>query len=547
MTAPRVRFAPSPTGQIHIGNIRVAIFNWLHARAAGGQFLLRVEDTDRERSTPEAIAALREAMDWLGLEPDEPPVYQSAQAERHRAEADRLLNLDLAYHNSDALPAVVFRIDESLFDPSFVTEPREEARLDTTKAAAVRATLRSVVLIDRSEKTGEEFFRPVPWDTIAADLAVHLAGGACLEGAAVREKVATACGENVTAEASCDLAALLGGPVAALTFRRRFVFFDDLILGRREKPLDSLRDLVIVRGDGSPVFHLANVVDDITMGITHILRGNDHLENTFRHLFLCRAVGAPAPQYGHLPMIVNAQKKPYSKRDGDAYVGDFRQKGVLPEALFNFLALCGWSPGDDREVFTREELCAAFHLDRVVATPAEFNAEKLAWMNGQHIMALPLPAVVDALQAEARAAGASPERWDEAWWRRCAEVMRERLRSFREFMPAAGYLFGETVQIDWEAKKIRKVFKKESATEVLREAAAVLAALPAWTEEALGTTLDNFAAAHGLGMGAVAQPLRIAITGGTASPGIQETLFLVGRDRTLKRLAAAAEAAPQAP
>ncbi|MFH0910230.1 MAG: glutamate--tRNA ligase family protein [Planctomycetota bacterium] len=532
----RVRFAPSPTGHVHIGNVRVAVFNWLFARHEGGRFLLRVEDTDRERSTPEAVATLLEAMAWLGLDYDEPPVYQSAECPRHAQAAHRLLNLERAYRNSDPAPAVVFKVQGELFDPSFVTDPGEEAVLDARRAARVRATLRSLVLIDRNEKTGEEHLRPIPWDALEAGLRFVLENGASLAGEAVRAAVRERCGENVSDEASCDLAEALSARVAQIAFRRRTVFFEDLILGRMEKPLESLSDFVVARGDGTPVFHLANVVDDVTMAVTHILRGNDHVENTFRHLFLFRALGAKPPVYGHFPMIVNPQGRPYSKRDGDAYVGDFAAQGFLPEALFNFLALCGWNPGDEREKMARSELVRAFSLDRVSRASAQFDREKLLWLNGQYIAALPEEELFLLCQEALGRSGVDAVALDETWLGRLAAIHRERIHTLSEFVEKTRYFFSDRVAIDLSDKAIRKVLHKPEARGVLEEIRPALAALPAWSEEALDRAIREFAEARGLSLGAVAQPLRVAATGGTASPGIHETLFLVGRDRTLARI-----------
>jgi len=506
---------------------------------SGGRFLLRIEDTDRERSTPEAIATVMEALDWLGLDHDGTPVHQSSQAPRHEQAADRLLNLDLAYRNSDALPATVFRIDKALFDPSFVTDPGAAAVLDVTKAAGLRATLRSLVVIDRNEKTGEEYFRPVPWDAIEAGLMLERDDGGAVEGDRLLQAVREKCGDDVGAETSCDVHEIAEGRVARVHFRRRTVFYDDLILGRREKPLDSLRDFVIVRGDESPVFHLANVVDDVTMGVTHILRGNDHIENTFRHLFLFRALGATPPRYGHFPMIVNERGKPYSKRDGAAYVGEFRERGILPGALFNFLALCGWSPGDDREQMTRDELVAAFSLDRVNDAPAQFDLEKLEWMNGLYLKDLPADALVPLLCDAIRDAGEDPGRYDAGAWGALADLMRERIRTPREFPEKAGFFFTDAVAIDWDNKKVRKVFKKESADAALAGMRQRIADAEPWSAEGLDAAVEAFAEAEGLKLGDVAQPLRVAVTGAAASPGIGETLFFLGRDRCLARIDAA--------
>ena len=540
----RVRFAPSPTGQVHIGNIRVAIFNWLYARRQGGKFLLRIEDTDLERSTPEAVTALLDVMEWLGMDYDEDAVYQTAQRPRHEQAADRMQNLGMAYLNDDDEPAVVFMLCKQLFDPSFVTEPGDVAEIRTDKAAALRASLRNVVIVDRNPETREEFERPIPWDAIEADLQFFV-GGTAVSGAEVRAKVQTAIGADPRFAKEIDLAPIVGGAVERMTFRRRMVFFNDLVLGRREKPLDSLRDFVIIRGDGSPVFHLGNVADDVTMDVTHVLRGNDHVENTFRHLFLFRAMGATPPLFGHFPMIVNDKGKPYSKRDGDAYVGDYRAKGYLPQALFNFLALLGWAPGDDREVMAPAEMVTCFSLDRVSAAPAQMNFEKLEWLNGQYMMKMPAAELMPILKESIRQEGGNPDRFGDAWFAKLVEVMRERLKTIAQFPEKTAYFFQDAVQIDLTDKNVRKVFKKPEARAALAQVGTFLAAHSVWTAENLDAALNSFAEQKSLGMGLIGQPLRVALTGGTVSPGIGDTLELMGRDRTLARIEAALRTVPE--
>ena len=299
----RVRFAPSPTGQVHIGNIRAAIFNWLYARHTGGAFLLRVEDTDRERSTPEAIRTLLEVMAWLGMASDEPPVYQSARTARHLEVAAAMVAAGAAYReNRDG---------------------------------------KGECIVCRMPKTGR-------------------------------------------------------------------VEFTDAVKGRIRKQAEDTQDFIIVRSDGTPVFHLANVVDDHDMRITHVIRGDDHVENTFKHLQIFRAMGVEPPVYAHLPMIVNHMGKPYSKRDGAAFVGDFQAQGFLPEALFNFLALLGWAPGDDREILSRDEMVAAFDLDRCKSSAARFDLKKLVWMNGEYLRRLPRETINAAFRDHLAAGGLDP-------------------------------------------------------------------------------------------------------------------------------------------
>lgn len=532
----RVRFAPSPTGNVHIGNIRVAIYNWLFARHQKGAFLVRIEDTDLERSTPEAVAALMDVMEWLGMDYDEQPVYQTAQRPRHEQEADRMQNLGLAYLDNSDDPGVMFMISKELYDPSFVTEPGEVAHIATDKAASVRASRRNVIICDQNQKTGEEFLRPVPWDAIEADLAITLENGSVVNGAEVRAQVDQKIGDDPRFAKELDLEGLLGSRVLDLAFRRRMVFFDDLVLGRREKPLDSLRDFVIIRGDGSPVFHLANVSDDIIMNVTHVLRGNDHVENTFRHLFLFRAIGATPPRFGHFPMIVNAAGKPYSKRDGDAYVGDFREKGFLPEALFNFLALLGWAPGDDREKMSLREMAESFTLDRVSASPAQINFDKLEWLNGQYIMDMDGDDLGRMLSQTMCDAGGDPNLFGAEWFAQLVEVMRERIKTLAQFPEKTTYFFSDDIQIDLTEKKVAKVFKKDEARTTLALVRDFLASMDTWDAVHLDEELERFATEREIGMGMIGQPLRVALTGSTVSPGIGDTLSLIGRERSLARI-----------
>ncbi|MBP5232046.1 MAG: glutamate--tRNA ligase [Planctomycetes bacterium] len=525
----RVRFAPSPTGNVHIGNIRVAIFNWLCARPAGGQFILRIEDTDLERSTPEAIDKMLRAMEWLGLNYDEEPLYQTSQRPAHEAAVRKMMAAGHAYQREAGGP-VVMRIHAGLFDDSFISAPRDEAAVNVENGELV-ANRHALTHTVTSPNSGETFVTPINWDALTAPRFV-MADGREIDAAPAR----AACGEN-----DQPVEALAGGKVKAIKFTRRYVFFDDLVLGRREKPLDSLRDFVIVRSDGSPVFHIANVVDDVTQKITHILRGNDHVENTFRHLFIFKALGEQAPRYGHFPMIVNQSGKPYSKRDGDAYVGDFQDKGYLPGALFNYLALCGWAPGDDREVMTREELVAAFTLERVNKSAAQFDRTKLAWMNQQYVMKMPEGEFLARLKEEIVKAGYDLGGRDDQWLKVLAATQRERLETFGDFVPRTRYFFSGDYEYDDKAAKKNLLAGEGAGLRVLADLRQVFAAAAAWTPEAIEKMAQGYADAHGapdkpMKLGQVAQPLRVAVTGGVVSPGIGETLFLLGKEETLKRL-----------
>ena len=427
----RVRFAPSPTGHVHIGNIRAAIFNWLFARHEGGKFLLRVEDTDRERSTDEAIQTLLACMGWLGLDFDEPAVYQSRQAARHLAVADELIRKGLAYKDNKGGggECVIFRMPK-------------EGRLEYT----------------------------------------------------------------------------------------------DLVKGTIKKKAEDTQDFVIVRSDGTPVFHLSNVVDDVDMGITHVIRGDDHVENTFKHIELFKAMGAPIPQYAHLPMIVNNQGKPYSKRDGAAFVGEFKEQGYLPEALFNFLLLLGWAPGDDREVLTREEMIQLFTLDRCKSSAARFDIKKLVWMNGEYIRRQPREVYAAEFLSRVQGAGLSTEGVDLAG---IMDQMQIRTKFYSELPGACVYFFTDDYPFD--PKGVEKRLKVEGVPALLDEVSEKYAALASFDLQSTHDVLAAMGEARGTGLGSMVHPVRVAVSGLTEGPGLFEMLVLLGRDKVCARLRAVAQ------
>ena len=525
--AVRVRFAPSPTGHVHIGNIRAAIFNWLLARHAGGAFLLRIEDTDLERSTPEAIATLLDVMRWLGLDYDGEPVYQTQQRPAHDQAAARLLSQGDAYRaaKGGGGEAVLFRIPwQAEAVPGVTTVGPAELAVHPAEPVRVGPD-------------GLQYSVPT-----AKGKAVE--GGACLAGYRDLEILDAAGAVLFRLDAVID--GVLAGEsfsipgAASLRFTRRAITYHDLVKGPLSKPLDSLRDFVIVRSDGSPVFHLANVVDDITMAITHIIRGDDHVENTYRHLFLFHALGAAAPAYAHLPMIVNASGKPYSKRDGDAFVGDFREKGYLPEALFNYLTLLGWNPGDDREKLSREELVQAFSLDRVLQSSAQMDAAKLLNLNGQYMAALPFDAFLEGVRAAiSRLPWAATA--DAARLEAVARLMQSRTKLYTD-VAAWEYFFVDSPSYD--EKAVGKFLRKPGVSEALSALAAALEpadalASPAAVEAAIAAV----ATAGGFEPGRLNQPIRVAVTGCTIGAGVYETLAVLGRETVRRRLIAAADLA----
>jgi len=425
----RTRFAPSPTGQVHIGNIRAAIYNWLFARHTGGKFLLRIEDTDRARSTPAALQTVLDALAWLDLNPDEPPLYQSARTAAHLAAAEELLRRGCAY---------------------------------------------------RTDKGG-------------------------------------------TGQGECVLFRMPGTDLS----------FHDEIKGDLVKQAADLPDFVIVRSDSTPVFHLANVVDDIAMQVTHVIRGDDHVANTFRHIALFRALGAPVPKYAHLPMIVNAQGKPYSKRDGAAYVGDFRAQGYLSAALLNYLALLGWSPGDDREVLSRAELIRLFTLARVQSSPAQMDPVKLQWMNGEYMRALPRAAREAGCREALQARGLWNDALSAEYLGRVLDVLQERVKLFTD-IAAAGYFFTEDYPYDEAA--VQKRLLKPGALENLAAARSAYAALTDFSARTTEQALRDLAAARDAGFGDWVHPVRVAVSGTAIGPSLFPLLEVLGRHRVLQRL-----------
>lgn len=515
----RVRFAPSPTGNVHIGNIRVALFNWLFARHRGGAFLLRVEDTDRERSTPEAIDNLFEVMRWLELDYDEPPFYQSEQVEAHLEAARLLQRRGAAYElgEEDGPRAVAFRIPYHAADQPEISEVGP-AEIDVHSEQPVRVSLAGLTFAGVSKKG-----KPVPQAGCLAgflDLEVLDADGAVLY------RLNDELDDILAGKTAADIPG-----AAKLRFQRRCVVFEDRIKGELSKPLDSMKDVVIVRSDGSPVFHLANVCDDAAQQVTHIIRGDDHVENTYRHVLLFRALGMTPPAYAHLPMIVNQQGKPYSKRDGDAFAGDFRAKGYLPAALTNYLALLGWAPGDDREKMTRAEMVEAFTLDRVQQTAAQMDLRKLENLNGRYIAELDFYTFENLARDAARALPWYPGDEDSPF-RTVARMLQSRTKKLTDVTEWA-HFFQELPEYD--EKAARKFLDKPDVCAALADLANRLAATE-WTAETIENTVHETTDAHDIKQGKLNQPLRIAVTGSTVGAGVFETLELLGPDRALKRI-----------
>ena len=515
----RTRFAPSPTGHVHIGNIRAAIFNWLYARHHGGQFLLRVEDTDRERSTPEAVQTVLNAMDWLGLTADEEPYFQFSHQADHLAAAGKLLDTGHAYRKARAEgepEAVLFRIPWDLDGvPGARTAGPVEVRLHPDVPVTIHSGGISFASVSKKGKA-------VPQENMCLagfrDLVLRDAEGATL---LELNPVISEVFEGKTFEIEA----------ASMAYTRREISFTDLVKGEQAKPLDSIKDLVIVRSDGTPVFHLANVCDDAAQGITHIIRGDDHVENTFRHVLLYHALGLPVPHYAHLPMIVNAQGKPYSKRDGDAYVGDFRAQGLFADVLFNYLTLLGWNPGDDTEIMDREELIRRFDLDRVQSSAAQMDPAKLLWMNGEYLRRLPMEELEALCLDKLQEAGLCA---DEAYARKVIGLMQERLRTPGDIVTQAGYFFSDSYE--YNEKAVRKRLLREGALERLGQLRERYAALETFTEGSTEAALRDLSEETECGTGDFIHPVRVAVSGMPGGPGLFEMLAVLDKERVVSRI-----------
>jgi glutamyl-tRNA synthetase len=465
----RVRFAPSPTGYLHVGGARTALFNWLFARSQGGVFLLRIEDTDRQRSSEAHTQAILGGLTWLGLDWDEGPVFQSDGLARHAGEAHRLLAEGSAYRD-------------------FITP--EQLKVE-------------------AERRGVEDRR------LPRELAERV-------GPAESERRAAA------------------GEPFAIRFRvpEGETMWDDLVHGERRFANADIEDLVVLRSDGTPTYNLAVVSDDADERITHVLRGDDHVSNTPKQILLYRALGYPVPVFGHLPMILGPDGKRLSKRHGVTAIEDYRQKGILPEALFNFLALLGWNPGDEREVMERAELIAAFGLERVQKKSAVFDTEKLEWLNGQHLAKRGADELLPLARTRLAARGHPEDSWAgrEDWLRALVDLLKVRARTVDELAEMAEpYLKGGPPE--YAADAVAQHWAKEPAAvsdrlERLRQRLSGVA----WEAATLEEATRAAAAELGVGAGKLIHPLRVAVTGRMHSPGIFDVLVLLGKEKSLARI-----------
>lgn len=520
----RARFAPSPTGQVHIGNIRTAIFNWLATRHNKGTFLLRIEDTDLERSTQDAIDKLLECMKWLGLDYDEEIMYQTKQSELHKQAAAKLMETGYAYklNPAEEHSPVLFKLPYDCDGMKFV-RPVGTVRIELAPGSAVQINQAGVAYntVSPKGKTVENAASLAGFK----DLEVLGADGTVLFR--LDEETRKALPANPQEKKTIENA-------SALVFLRREVFYHDLVKGELAKPLDSMKDFIIVRSDGSPVFHLANVYDDMQQRVTHIVRGDDHVENTYRHLFLFEALGFTPPQYAHLPMIVNKAGKPYSKRDGDAFVGDFREKGFMAQALFNYLSLLGWSPGDDREKMSKEELVEAFTIERALRSPAQFDIVKLTNMNALYIAELSREEFMERIAPYLEKF--CPEAVGSPLLDKVAELMHSRTKTFAD-VAHWNYFFRTPENVEYDAKALKKFLSDDMIRRSVADFASVLETLPeSCTAAEIKTKIRALEEQYGIQQGKLNQPLRIAVTGSTIGAGIYETIELIGAAGSAARI-----------
>ena len=453
----RTRFAPSPTGYLHVGGARTALFSWLHARKHGGRFVLRIEDTDIERSTIESVNAILEGMTWLGLEYDEGPIHQTERFGRYKEVIQQLLDSGHAYR--------CYCTKEEL------EQMREEQ-------------------MRRKEKPRYD--------------------GRCRTKREPREGV--------------EPVIRFRNPVEGV------VVVDDLVRGRVMFDNSELDDLIIARSDGTPTYNLTVVVDDLDMGITHVIRGDDHLNNTPRQINILKALGAQPPQYAHVPMILGDDGKRLSKRHGAVSVMQYREEGYLPEALLNYLVRLGWSCGD-REIFSLDEMIALFDIRDVNKSASTFNSEKLLWLNHQYIMNSEPEHVAHHLSYQMSKLDVDPTEGPALV--EVVKAQRERTKTLAEM--ARNSLFFYRDFDGYDEKAARKNLKPE-AVEPLTDMLQNFQALPDWSAEAIHRIVKETAELRGLKLGKVAQPLRVAVAGGPVSPPIDITLQLLGRERTLQRI-----------
>jgi glutamyl-tRNA synthetase len=469
----RVRFAPSPTGELHIGGARTALFNYLVARANKGTFILRIDDTDLERSRPEYTEGLINSMRWLGLDWDEGPYFQSQRLEEYNRAAARLLEEDKAYH--------------CYCTPEELTAGREAAR-----------------------KAGKPYLYPGTCRDLPQEEArAYLAAG---RSAVVRLRVPDR-GETVVR---------------------------DLIRGEVRFDNSTLDDFIIIKSNGLPTYNFASVVDDALMQITDVIRGEEHLSNTPRQQLCIEALGYEVPRYAHVPMILAPDRSKLSKRHGATSVEEFRDRGYLPQALLNYIALLGWSPGE-KEIVSLSEMVLLFSLERVNKTAAIYDTTKLTWMNGHYLREAPLDRLAEnALPFfEAEGLFKGPVAGEELnYFKKVVDTVRDRVKTLSELAEASTYFYRD--EFSYDPKGVEKHFRKEGSAELLRRAAGLLRNFEPFNLESIETAYRSLSEELGISTGRLIHPTRLAISGRTMGPGLFDIIVLLGREKTVSRLEKAA-------
>lgn len=477
---PRVRFAPSPTGYLHVGGARTALFNWLFARHEGGTFILRIEDTDVERNRPELVDGILQGLRWLGVEWDEGPYFQSQRLDSYRAAAQNLLKAGAAF------PCFCAAVQYAGADAA-----ENEAALEKS-ARSAPCPCRDLTPQQREQKLRE--------------------GSPC----AIR----------------------FASPRSGTTH------FEDAVFGPREVQNAEIEDFVILRSSGLPTYQLGAVVDDVAMGITHVIRGADHLSNTPKQVLLYQALGAAPPIFAHVPLILGPDRTRLSKRHGATSVSLYAEEGFLPEAFRNFLALLGWSPGTDEEFLRTTDLLSRFALSGVSRTNAVFDRAKLEWFNSQYLQRLPIEELLPFLKAELQRSGLWQNSWgrtEHEWFARTVDLLRPRTRLLPDFSTWARAFFSDDFEYDTEARA--KFWKDARVGELLDKLAGALEALPDWNHDACDHALRALAEAASVKAGLLINATRVAIVGRAVAPPLFDTMVALGKSRVVARLRRAAPVA----
>jgi len=478
---PRVRFAPSPTGYLHVGGARTALFNWLFAHHTGGVFILRIEDTDVERNRPELVQGILDGLQWLGVNWDEGPVFQSQRLDLYRAAAEKLLASGAAYQ-CFCPPEKYGGADTAEETPEASTDKQAKEGAPTIRKAAVRCSCREGRPTYPAQKPAIRFRTPATGTTK----------------------------------------------------------FEDIVFGSREVRNDEVEDFVVLRSTGLPTYQLGAVVDDIDMRITHVIRGADHLSNTPKQALLYAALGAPVPLFAHVPLILGPDRTRLSKRHGATSVGSYADEGFLPEAFRNFLTLLGWSPGDDSEFMRTDELTRRFTLEGVSRTNAIFDRAKLEWFNAQYLQKLPLEELVPAIEQQFRRVGLWLDVWSgekRDWFARTVDLVRPRTRLLGDFSTWARAFFSDDFSYDPAARE--KFWKDERLAALLKKLADALDAVTDWHHDACDKALRDLAAAEGVKAGLLINATRVAIVGQAVAPPLFDTMVALGKQRVVNRLRAA--------